>query len=182
MSPSPLAVLSAAVLLCLAHLTLATPTTPPTPGTWIYAKQGLSCTDACATRSPSAPCHLASLQAVDTDAEFSRVASVAFNQSGVACFGTVANQEAHAPAMCGYNPCSLGSSFSTCEASNPDWRRLCCCGDTACSTDYTPVWQLEGINVVAPAVHNNLDMYVCSSVLVAVVANSPCILTGQVAL
>jgi hypothetical protein len=56
-------------------------------------------------------------------------------------------------------------------------------GDTACSTDYTPVWQLEGINVVAPAVHNNLDMYVCSSVLVAVVvADFPCTLTRQVVL
>jgi hypothetical protein len=166
MRTSPFASLCAALLLCLAHLTRASPTTPPIPGTWMLAAQGLSCTAACAARSPPAPCHLASLQSVATELDFERIRDSTLNHTDVRCAVMLKDQQPHAPSLDAsqaqvyfFNPCQLGSEFSTCEASDPNLRRFCCCGDTQCSSEYVPRWQSEGLDIAAPAIRHPMDMY-----------------------
>jgi hypothetical protein len=166
MKPSPFAALSAAVLLCVAHLTHVSATTPPIPGTWMLAGMGLSCDEACAARPNPAPCHLASLQSVTSNLAFDRLRDSLLNHTALNCLAFSTNDR-HAPSLDamlvsyhGFNSCSLGSGASTCDAAEPTLRRFCCCGDTQCTNEYVPRWQTEGLNIPAPVIYNQLDEYV----------------------
>jgi hypothetical protein len=166
MTALPFAALSAIVLLCSVHLTRASPPSPLIPSKWILAALGQSCTDACAARSTPAPCHLASLQSVTTELDFDRLRDSTLNHTDITCSSYRASQELHAPSLdvtsmrlyYGFGSCYLGTTASTCDAFNANVRRFCCCGDTPCSNKYVPRWQSEGLDIAAPAIHNNLDL------------------------
>jgi hypothetical protein len=134
----------------------------------MLAVQGLSCTAACAARSPPTPCHLASLQSVATNLDFERLRESTLNHTDVRCATMMNSQQPHAPSLDArqarslksFSPCYVGSAFSTCEASSLSLRRFCCCGDTQCSNEYVPRWQREGLGgITAPAIHHDMDTY-----------------------
>jgi hypothetical protein len=169
MRAKPFAALS--VLLCLAYLTRISATTPPAPGTWMLAPQGLSCSAACAARSPPASCHVASLQSVASELYLERIKDSTLNHTIVKCMTVLQSSAPHSPSVdpsqvesnLGFLACYMGNPASTCEASEPSLRRFCCCGDSQCSNEYVPRWQSEGLDIPAPAIYHRLDLYVCLS-------------------
>jgi hypothetical protein len=133
---------------------------------WVISAAGKSCTDACAALPDSPPCHLESMQQVSSLLHFRRVKEALMSFSSPTCVQEYGEAQVHGPSVdvstavysLEYLPqCFVGGNISTCDAFAQDIARFCCCGNTACSHDYSPRWQLEGVDVVAPALHHTFD-------------------------
>ncbi len=157
------------MLLCaciLVALAVSTRAVPPA-SQWVVSATGQSCTDACAALPASPPCHLTSMQQANSLLLFFRVKDVLMNYTSASCVVTSGQGDVHGPSVDVNVPpgslyfpqCFVGGDITTCEASEANLVRFCCCGDTDCSLDYTPRWQLEGIDVPAPALHHAFDLY-----------------------